>query len=64
MALACGERTDAFGPEVMTADAARVPQSTVSSFPELSHFGPLERPADVAAAVLRALGAPDGTPSP
>jgi pimeloyl-ACP methyl ester carboxylesterase len=62
--FAYGEQTDAFGPEVMTADAVRVPQSTVSSFPELSHFGPLERPADVAAAVLRALGAPDGTPSP
>lgn len=62
--FAYGERTDAFGPEVMTADAARVPHSTVTSFPELSHFGPLEQPVDVAAGVLRALGAPDGTPSP
>ena len=60
---AYGERTDAFGSEVMTADAARTPRSTVSSFPGLSHFGPLERPADLASAVLRALGPPDGTPS-
>jgi len=59
---AYGERTDAFGPEIMKADAARTPRATVSSFPELSHFGPLERPGEVASAVLRALGPPDGTP--
>ena len=62
--FAYGERTDAFGPEVMLSDAARTPRSAVASFPELSHFGPLERPADVAAAVTRALDASDGTPAP
>jgi pimeloyl-ACP methyl ester carboxylesterase len=60
--FACGEDTDSFGPGVMGADAARVTHGTVEVFPGLGHFGPLERPAVVAGAVARALGAHDGTP--
>ena len=60
--FAFGERTDAFGLQIMSADAARVPGATVESFPDLTHFGPLERPDQVAAGVQLALGAPGGTP--
>lgn len=60
--FAYGERTDAFGSQIMSADAARVPQASVESYPGLTHFGPLEQPEQVAAGVLASLGAPDGTP--
>jgi pimeloyl-ACP methyl ester carboxylesterase len=60
--FACGEDTDSFGPEVMGADAARVPLATVEAFPGIGHFGPLERPALVAGAVVGALAARDDTP--
>jgi pimeloyl-ACP methyl ester carboxylesterase len=59
--FAYGERTDAFGPAIMEADASRVTRGSVEAFAELSHFGPLEHPADVAARVRRALGSPDDT---
>jgi pimeloyl-ACP methyl ester carboxylesterase len=60
--FAFGGATKAFGLDVMSADAARVPRATVEPYPGLGHFGPLERPAEVAAGVARALGAHDGTP--
>ena len=60
--FAYGSSTDAFGADVMAADAARVPHSTVECFDGLGHFGPLERPDEVAAAVRTALAAPGGTP--
>jgi pimeloyl-ACP methyl ester carboxylesterase len=60
--FAYGADTDSFGADVMGADAARVPRSTVESFPGLGHFGPLERPDQVADAVRDRLGYPDGTP--
>ena len=46
--FAYGELTDAFGPTFMEADAARVPDATVEAYPGLGHFGPLERPDEVA----------------
>jgi pimeloyl-ACP methyl ester carboxylesterase len=61
--FAFGERTDAFGPEIMGTDAAQMPRATVESYPDLSHFGPLERPREVATGIRDALVAPDGTPS-
>ena len=59
--FAYGENTDAFGERIMTADAARVSRSAVVAYPELTHFGPLEQPDNVAAGVLAALNSPDGT---
>jgi len=59
--FAYGGRTDAFGPAIMEADADRVALGSVECFPELSHFGPLERPDEVAADVRRALGTADDT---
>jgi pimeloyl-ACP methyl ester carboxylesterase len=59
--FAYGGRTDAFGSAVMEADAARTARGTVASYPDLSHFGPLERPDEVAAGVRAALGSTDGT---
>ena len=59
--FAYGEDTDAFGERIMTADAAPMTRSTVVAYPGLTHFGPLEQPADVAVGVLGALGAFDGT---
>ena len=61
--LAYGEHTDAFGREFLEADAARLPASTVEEIPAVGHFGPLERPAAVAASVIRALGPGRGTPT-
>jgi pimeloyl-ACP methyl ester carboxylesterase len=52
--LACGEHTNAFGEEILRMDAARLPSARVEVLPGLSHFGPLEDPAAVAAAVLHA----------
>ncbi len=62
--FAYGTRTDAFGAEAMGADADRVPGSTVEAFDGLGHFGPLERPDEVAGKVRGAPGFPGGTPRP
>ena len=62
--FAYGTGTDAFGSEVMAADAARVPSSSVEAFAGLGHFGPLERPGQVAERVRDGLGYRDGTPRP
>ncbi len=64
VALACGERTDAFGPSFLEADAALLPRSTIEVIPALGHFGPLQQPAAVAASVVQALNPVSGTPSP
>lgn len=64
--LCCGELTDAFGPRLMRADAEPMPRARVEILPEMGHFGPLQRPATVAGAVIRAFDAAaepgDGTP--
>jgi pimeloyl-ACP methyl ester carboxylesterase len=62
--LAYGTRTDAFGGPLMAADAALIPDATVEAFDDLGHFGPLERPDEVAPAVGRFLGTSDDTPRP
>lgn len=59
--FAYGEDTDAFGEGIMAADAARMPRAAVEGYPGLTHFGPLERPDDVAAGVVGALDAIDDT---
>ena len=56
--LACGAETNAFGPELIELQAARLPHARTEVFPGLGHFGPLEDPPRVAAAVRRALTEP------
>jgi pimeloyl-ACP methyl ester carboxylesterase len=63
VALACGERTDAFGPSFLEADAAQLPHATVEVIPDLGHFGPLQQPKTVASSVARALNPVSDTPS-
>ena len=58
--LACGSATDAFGPSVMEALAARLPRARVDVLPGLGHFGPLEDPGAVAQSVVRSLAAAGG----
>jgi pimeloyl-ACP methyl ester carboxylesterase len=60
--LAYGDLTDAFGRSFLEADAARMPHATVEAYPGVGHFGPLERPDEVAVGVVRALGAHDVAP--
>ena len=62
--FAYGTMTDAFGKEIMTIDASRVPDAVVEEHHELGHFGPLERPDAMADGVRRALTFPDGTTGP
>ncbi len=54
--LACGETTDAIGPDILASLAARMPQCQVEVLPGLGHFGPLEDPQAVAASVLASFG--------
>ena len=58
--VACGADTDAFGPELIELQAARLPHARTEVLPGLGHFGPLQDPAAVAAAVRRAFAAEDG----
>jgi pimeloyl-ACP methyl ester carboxylesterase len=52
--VACGADTDAFGPELIELQAAALPTARTEVLPGLGHFGPLQNPAAVAAAVTRA----------
>jgi len=54
--IACGERTDAMTPELITAQAAAIPKGSTEVIPRLGHFGPLQDPAAIAASIVRALG--------
>lgn len=62
VALACGERTDAFGPSFIRADAAELPHASVEVIPGVGHFGPMQQPALVAASLARARDTVGGTP--
>ena len=52
--LACGSETNAFGPQLIELQAARLPHARTEVFEALGHFGPLEDPPAVASAVRRA----------
>ena len=56
--IACGENTGAFGPDLIELQAARLPHARTEVFAGLGHFGPLEDPATVAAAIRRAITEP------
>ncbi len=60
--LAFGSSTDAFGRPIMEADAAPLPDAHVVELAGLGHFGPLQRPSQVAASVIDALGRQEATP--
>lgn len=53
--VACGERTDAFPPDHHRAVAARLPRGTNQLLRGVGHFGPMEHPEAVAAAIVAAL---------
>ncbi len=63
----CGAKTDAFGENLMRADAEPVPRSRVEVLAAMGHFGPLQAPDAVGEAVLAAFapeqGPGHGTPS-
>lgn len=54
--LVCGADTDAIGPRVIEAQAAALPHARTEVLDGLGHFGPLEDPDRIAAAIARALG--------
>jgi pimeloyl-ACP methyl ester carboxylesterase len=60
--LCCGDRTDAFGPSFLRADADRLRLATVDVTPDVGHFGPLQDPTVVATSIARGLEPDDGTP--
>ncbi len=61
--LACGEQTDVLGLPFLEQDAARLVRPAIEVFGGMGHFGPMERPGEVAGSVRRALVPAAGTPS-
>jgi len=55
--LSCGELTTAFGEDMLQLDAARLPSARVEVLPGLTHFGPMEDPALLAARIAAAFAA-------
>jgi pimeloyl-ACP methyl ester carboxylesterase len=55
--LACGELTSAFGEDMLELDAARLPSARVEVLAGLTHFGPMEDPALLAARIISAFAA-------
>lgn len=54
--LVCGSEHPDIGPDSLRAMAARLPSTQLETLDGLSHFGPLEKPNQVAASVLAAFG--------
>lgn len=54
--VARGERSESLMPRVAEQVAARLPRARVEVLPGLTHFGPLENPAAVAASLRAAFG--------
>ncbi len=63
--LACGADTDAFGPRTLARLAARLAEAGVEELAGMGHFGPMERPGEVARSVREHLvAAPTGPSRP
>jgi pimeloyl-ACP methyl ester carboxylesterase len=56
--VACGETTDAIGPDTVAKQAAALPDGCAEVLPGLGHFGPLEDPAAVADRIVAAFAPP------
>jgi pimeloyl-ACP methyl ester carboxylesterase len=54
--VACGETTDAIGPDTVAKQAAALPEGRSEILPGLGHFGPLEDPEAVAEHIAAAFG--------
>lgn len=62
--VACGERTDSFGPDLLTPVVDRLPDAKLTVLRGLGHFGPLQDPDAVARSVRSCGIVPAGaTPS-
>lgn len=61
--VAFGSESDTFGPDTLGPLAAALPRGRLEMLEGLGHFGPLERPEEVAASIGRSL-IPDGDPPP
>lgn len=53
--VACGARSDSFGPALTALQVSRLATGRTEVFAELGHFGPLQDPPAVASAVCRSL---------
>jgi pimeloyl-ACP methyl ester carboxylesterase len=53
--LACGGPDAHFGNDIIAAMAARMPVVSTEVFEDLNHFGPLQRPQEVAISIIAAL---------
>jgi pimeloyl-ACP methyl ester carboxylesterase len=51
--VACGERSDAIGPSLAEAIAAKLPDGALEVWEKRGHFGPLEDPDHAAESMLR-----------
>jgi pimeloyl-ACP methyl ester carboxylesterase len=56
--LACGAKTDSFGPDALELLAARFGDARVETVPSVGHLGPLERPGVVARSIIPAIDLP------
>ena len=54
--IACGESSDTITPAYATAIARRMPNAELLTMPGVGHFGPMQDPEAVAAAILRFAG--------
>jgi pimeloyl-ACP methyl ester carboxylesterase len=54
--MACGETTDAIGPDVLPLLAARLPHATTDVWEGHGHFGCLVDPERTVASILAAFG--------
>lgn len=56
--LGCGAESYDFTPALLSKVAAEIPEGRLEVLPGVGHFGPLERPAEVAEAMIQALDPP------
>jgi pimeloyl-ACP methyl ester carboxylesterase len=57
--IVCGGTVPHFGPDQIAAVAARLPAAEIEILPGMGHFGPMQRPAEVAASIANAFDTMD-----